>query len=167
LQIITQRREIPQEVEWTGAVGEATRARIGKAAHDLDIQQQCCAGLNFGYFYDGSPIIAYDGEPHPAYTMHEFTSSSVPGCRAPHLWLSDRRSIYNALGPGYTLLRLDANAPCEGIVGAGAKGGVPLTVLDIDTSEARKSCTKPHSDPPRSACRVARRRGTRRSPCRH
>ncbi len=70
-------------------------------------ERQCCGGLNFGYFYEGSPIIAYDGEPHPAYTMRDFTSSTVPGCRAPHLWLGDGRSLYDALGPGYTLIRLD------------------------------------------------------------
>ena len=27
--------------------------------------QFCCGGLNFGYFYDRSPIIAYDGEEPP------------------------------------------------------------------------------------------------------
>jgi hypothetical protein len=38
--------------------------------------------LNFGYFYADSPVIAYDGEAHPPYSMGRFTSSSVPGCRA-------------------------------------------------------------------------------------
>ena len=55
--------------------GEAARAAIGKQARDLYIQQQCCGGLNFGYFYEGSPIIAYDGAPHPDYSMGQFTSS--------------------------------------------------------------------------------------------
>ena len=67
------------------------------------MQQFCCAGLNFGYFYDRSPIIAYDGEAPPAYTMGGFTPSTVPGCRAPHLWLRDGRSLYDAFGPGYTV----------------------------------------------------------------
>jgi hypothetical protein len=38
-------------------------------------------GLNLGYFYDRSPIIAYDGEQAPAYTMG--TSTTVPCCRVP------------------------------------------------------------------------------------
>ena len=29
---------------------------IGREAYDLYVQQQCCGGLNFGYFYDGSPV---------------------------------------------------------------------------------------------------------------
>ena len=105
--VTLQRDAITADIERQDAVGEATRARVGKAAYALDVDQQCCGGLNFGYYYDRSPIIAYDGERQPAYTMGTFTSSSVPGCRAPHLWLEGRRSLYDALGPDYTLLRFD------------------------------------------------------------
>jgi len=132
-----QRREIPAEIEWPGPVGDAVRARVGKEAYDLYIQQQCCGGLNFGYFYDGSPIIAYDGEPHPSYTMHDFTSSTVPGCRMPHLWLGDGRSLYDALGQGYTLVRLEPTVSVAAIVAAAARRGVPLAILDVTTPEAR------------------------------
>ena len=100
-------------------------------------ERQCAGGLNFGYFYEGSPIIAYDGEPHPAYTMRDFTSSTVPGCRAPHLWLGDGRSLYDALGPGYTLIRLDPTVDVSGMVEAAAQRGVPLAVLDVDAPDAR------------------------------
>ncbi len=83
-------RECPPTSSATDADGEAARAAIGKEAYELNVQQFCCAGLNFGYFYDGSPIIAYDGEAPPAYSMGEFTPSTVPGCRAPHFWLARR-----------------------------------------------------------------------------
>ena len=74
-----QRREISSDIERQDEIGQATRAAVGKEAFDLYVQQQCCGGLNFGYFYAGSPAIAYDDEPHPAYSMGHFTSSSVPG----------------------------------------------------------------------------------------
>lgn len=138
LKIMKQRREIPAEVEWPGPIGDAVRARIGKEAYQLDLQLQCCGGLNFGYFYEGSPIIAYDGEPHPAYTMHDFTQSSVPGCRAPHLWLGDRRSLYDALGSDYTLIRTDLTVNVSGVVEAAARRGAPLAVLDVEAPEARE-----------------------------
>ena len=67
-----QRREISADIERDDELGEATRAQIGKEAYDLYVQQQCCGGLNFGYFYAGSPIIAYDGAAHPAYSMGKF-----------------------------------------------------------------------------------------------
>src|SRR6185369_905594 len=63
-----------------------------------------------------SPIIAYDGEQAPIYTMGTFTSSTVPGCRAPHVWLEGGRSLYDAMGPDYTLLRLDPTTSVQGIV---------------------------------------------------
>ena len=43
----------------------------------------------------------------PAYTMDSYTPSTVPGCRTPHLWRKDGRSLYDAMGPEFTLLRFD------------------------------------------------------------
>ena len=132
-----QRREIPAEVEWPGPVGEAVRARIGKEAYELYVRQQCCGGLNFGYFYENSPIIAYDGEAHPTYTMYDFDPSSVPGCRAPHLWLGNC-SLYDKLGPDYTLIRTDPAVPVSELVDAAAQRGVPLDILDITLPTAQQ-----------------------------
>ena len=39
--------------------------------------------------------------------MGDFTPSTVPGCRAPHFCLADGRSLYDAFGADYTLLRFD------------------------------------------------------------
>jgi len=135
-EVSQQRREITADIERHDAVGDATRAAIGKEAYDLYVQQQCCAGLNFGYFYADSPIIAYDGHAHPAYSMGRFTSSSVPGCRAPHVWLRDGRSLYDALGDGYGVIRFSSAVAVSGLVAAAERRGVPLSVLDIDDAEA-------------------------------
>src|SRR5262249_18317691 len=121
-----QRREISPDIERDDAVGKAMRAQIGREAYDLYSQQQCCGGLNFGYFYADSPIIAYDGEPHPAYSMGRCDPSSVPGCRAPHFWLSEGRSLYDALGDGYGLVRFDQSAAVDRLVMAARRRGVPL-----------------------------------------
>jgi hypothetical protein len=95
------------------------------------VQQFCCAGLNFGYFSKDSPIIAGDGEEPPGYTMGEFTASTVPGCRAPHFWLADGRSLYDAFGQGYTLLRFDRGVDVGALVAAARSRGMPLTLLDV------------------------------------
>jgi len=120
-----------------GPAGDVIRAAIGREACDLNAQQYCCDGLNFGYFYDRSPIIAYDGATQPAYTPYDFSPSSVPGCRAPHLWLYGDRSLYDALGRDYTLLRLVPGASIAAITAATARRRVPLTVVDIDVPDAR------------------------------
>jgi len=137
-----QRREISPDIERNDEVGEKTRAEIGKQARDLYIQQQCCGGLNFGYYYEGSPLIAYDGAPHPAYSMGTFEPSSVPGCRAPHFWLGDGRSLYDALGDGYGLIRFDRSVAVDGLVAAAEQRGMPLIVIDIDDAEAAELYAK-------------------------
>ena len=137
--VTMQRHEISVDIERQDPAGVAARARVGKEAYQLDVQQQCCGGLNFGYFYEGSPIIVYDNESAPAYTMGTFSSSTVPGCRVPHVWLEGRRSLYDVLGPDYTLLRLDPTTRVTGIVEAAAERSVPLTVVDVKAApEARE-----------------------------
>ncbi len=132
-----QRRGVPPEIEDDTPAGAAARAAVGTAAYALNVQQYCAAGLNFGYYYDDSPLIAYDGAAHPPYSMGEFTPSTVPGCRTPHLWLRDGRSLYDALGPEYTLLRFAPTISVDGLIDAAHCRGVPLTLLDVaadDTS---------------------------------
>ncbi|MEO6184687.1 MAG: FAD-dependent oxidoreductase [Steroidobacteraceae bacterium] len=131
---IRERTTLPPELEQDSPAGAAARAAVGAAAYTLNVQQFACAGLNYGYYYDQSPLIAYDGEQQPAYTMYDYTPSTVPGCRTPHLWLEDGRSLYDALGPGYTLLRFDTNVDAGPMLAAAASRGVPLTVLDLDAT---------------------------------
>ncbi len=131
-----QREGVPAGIEAPGPEGEAARAEAGRALYDLNVQQYCCGGLNFGYFYDRSPLIAYDGEAAPGYSMAGFTPSTVPGCRTPHVWLAGHRSLYDAMSPGYTLLRTDPRVEVGPLVEAAAQRGVPLSVLDISAEEA-------------------------------
>jgi hypothetical protein len=131
-----EREGVPQGIEDPGTAGDAARQRAGQALYDLNVKQYCCAGLNFGYFYDRSNLIAYDGEAPPSYTIDSFTPSTVPGCRTPHLWLEDGRSLYDALGPEYTLLRFDPRADARPLQEAAARRGVPLSVLDVRSPEA-------------------------------
>jgi hypothetical protein len=128
---IAERTGVPSELEEDTAEGAAARKRVGEAAYALHVQQFACAGLNYGYFYPDSPLIHYDGEPHPAYTMHDYTPSTVPGCRLPHLWLDGERSLYDALGPEFTLLRWDPSVPVAALLEAAKRSGVPLKLLDL------------------------------------
>ena len=128
------RGAVPSMIEEAGPEGDAARAEFGAQLVALNTPQYCCGGLNFGYFYDRSPIIAHDGQA-PTYTMDQFTQSDVPGCRTPHVWLAEKRSLYDALGPWFTLIRLDPRADADPIAHAAARRGVPLTVLDVRTDD--------------------------------
>jgi len=137
LAVMSQRLAVPPEIEAEGPVGDEVRDRIGRAAYDLNVQQYCCAGLNFGYYYDRSPIIAYDGEVPPPYTMGSFTPSNVPGARVPHVWLGKDRSLLDEIGPGYTLLCLDEKVDVRPIGDAAARLRVPLAIINIDRNRAQ------------------------------
>jgi hypothetical protein len=133
--MIKARRAVPANIEAADAAGAQARREIGEEAYALNVQQFCCAGLNFGYFYQDSPIIAADGEQPPAYSMGDFTASTVPGCRAPHFWLADGRSLYDAFGQGYTLLRFDAGVDIAPLARAAQARRMPLAVVDVQGVE--------------------------------
>jgi hypothetical protein len=135
--VLSQRRTVPDEIELPGPEGDAVRKQVGQAAYDLNVQQYCCAGLNFGYFYDRSPIIAYDGAEQPGFTMADFTPSSTPGCRLPFAKLADGRPVYDALGPGYTLLRYDPDVDVTPLTEAMRASGAPFAVVDVPAGQAQ------------------------------
>jgi hypothetical protein len=126
-----RRGAAPDEIEDAGAKGELARQQVGRLAYEINVQQYACAGLNFGTYYDRSPIIAYDGAEHPAYTMDSYTPSTVPGCRTPHLWCDDGHSLYDAMGPEFTLLRFDRSVDVAALEAAARSRGMPLKVLEM------------------------------------
>ena len=129
--MIKARRAVPHNIEAMDAEGEAARIATGSEAYDLNVQQFCCEGLNFGYYYEGSPIIAHEDEPAPAYSMGSFTPSTIPGCRAPHFWLANGQSLYDLFGKGYSLLRFDASADAQSLLDAVQAQGIPVTLIDL------------------------------------
>jgi 2-polyprenyl-6-methoxyphenol hydroxylase-like FAD-dependent oxidoreductase len=128
---IKRRGAVPAEIEEEGPRGEAARREVGRLTYEINVQQYACAGLNFGAYYDRSPIIAYDGAAQPSYTMNSYTPSTVPGCRTPHFFCEDGRSIYDAMGPEFTLLRFDPALDVTTMNDAAREKGVPLRILDV------------------------------------
>lgn len=127
---IRERTTLPAELEEASEAGTAARRAVGEAAYRLHVQQFACAGLNYGYFYDDSPIIAHDDEDAPGYTMYGYTPSTVPGCRTPHFWLADGRSLYDAMGGDYALIRFDPNVDVAPMLSAAQRRGIPMTLTE-------------------------------------
>ena len=133
---IRRRGAVPDNIEEAGPEGERVRREVGQLTYEINVQQYACAGLNFGSYYDQSPIIAYDGAAHPAYTMNSYTPSTVPGCRTPHFWLGDGRSLYDAMGPEFTLLRFDPEVDVAALDAAARMRGLPLRILDVEPPDS-------------------------------
>ena len=113
-----------------GTVGDEARekaAQIIQAAKDGEFHS---LGLVLGYQYSGSPVIVDDGSPVELEGQH-YRESAGPGARLPHLWLADGASLYDQLGSGFTLLRLQENADVTPFVQAASERGVRLKVVDL------------------------------------
>jgi 2-polyprenyl-6-methoxyphenol hydroxylase-like FAD-dependent oxidoreductase len=125
--------DVPAEIEDLTEEGLEARTALGSAAYELNVQQFAAAGLNFGYSYVRSPIISYDGEPAPDYSMGKYTPSTVPGCRAPHFWLAEGISLYDELGPYYTLIAQDGESgDIAPLLHAAERVKLPVKVLRAD-----------------------------------
>ncbi len=133
--MIRARSAVPPDIEAATPDGAASRQRIGAEAYELNVQQFCCAGLNFGYYYENSTLIIPDEETPPSFTMGSFTPSTVPGCRVPHVWLKDGRSLFDALGRGYTLIRRDRSVDVQALLQTAQAHGVPMVLLDAEPKD--------------------------------
>ena len=124
-----------------GDEGSAARAR---ARDDLAVKQSefDSLGLVLGYSYSASALVVPDGSPVPAEDPIRYVPSATPGALLPHAWLSAETSVYDVLGPGFTLLA-DADAlagiPAEGayapVLEAAARRGIPVTVIAVGPSD--------------------------------
>jgi 2-polyprenyl-6-methoxyphenol hydroxylase-like FAD-dependent oxidoreductase len=118
---------------------EGRKARE-EAARVLESQRNSYAspGVQLGVRYEGSPVIWPDRTPTPEDSYDRYVPTARPGGRAPHLWLSQTQSLFDALGPGFTLLRMGRCSPSvTPLAEAARQRGIPLTVLDIEVPEAR------------------------------
>ena len=130
-EMVKRRRSVPENIEAPGSDGNYLRQKLGHDVYELNVQQYCAAGLNFGYFYNDSPIIAHETESPPAYTMSTFTPSTLPGCRLPHQYSDQGQSLYDLLGPEYTLLRLNPEVDVTNLSIAAKDRCCPLHILDF------------------------------------
>ena len=131
-----QRGGVPANIEDDDAAGESARQALGQKAYDLNVQQYCAAGLNFGYFYEDSPIIAGEWRNCPRIFnggFHGLHRSRLPN---PHFWLANGDSLYDAMGPEFTLLRFDPNVEVDSILNAAKRAGLPMQLLDVPATQA-------------------------------
>jgi 2-polyprenyl-6-methoxyphenol hydroxylase-like FAD-dependent oxidoreductase len=132
---------VPAELEQNSPAGGAARAKTGDFLSGFG-EEFASIGVQLGARYDGSPIVAADGDPPPD-NFVQYTPTSVPGGRAPHYWLDDARvfgsSLFDRLGVGFTLLRLGPKPPdADALLAAASARKVPLSVLQIPDAEARE-----------------------------
>jgi hypothetical protein len=124
--------EIPPHIEDDTPQGVSDRAAF-HAEVERFREEFASLGIQLGARYDGSPIIVGDGAMPPRDDPKTYTPTSVPGGRAPHWWIRERESLFDSLGPGFTLLRIGPDAPrAEGFERAAAAHRMPFFTVSVD-----------------------------------
>ena len=87
--------------------GAALRGQVGAAIQVAKAREYHTLGTVLGLGYEGSPIIDSEASPPPPHDGQTYTPSARPGSLAPHGWLADGRSLYDAFGSGFALVVSD------------------------------------------------------------
>lgn len=111
--------------------GKATRDNLARVADVEQRKTNEMLGAELGYRYVGSPVI-WEEPGGPEHLFREYIPTTWPGARLPHVWLQEGRSVHDAIGDGYTLLRLGgSNADTSGVERAMRSLHAPVDVLTI------------------------------------
>lgn len=114
--------------------GEAVRRDVAEIVRRDKTAEFYALGVVLGYCYRNSPIIADDGSAATWTRSRDYVPSAIPGCLAPHRWLSESTSLYDLFGDGYTLLVLEG-ASQESVTAAeqeAAASGTPLKTVALN-----------------------------------
>ena len=129
----------PAELEDEGPTGEAARRAAGDYLNAHARAEFNIPGVTFGGRYDNSPITISDGTPPPPDAANTYVPTACPGGRAPHIWLSDGRSLFDTFGPEFSLLRLGPRtSDTTQFVEAAKALSIPLTVVDAASEETHE-----------------------------
>jgi 2-polyprenyl-6-methoxyphenol hydroxylase-like FAD-dependent oxidoreductase len=119
------------------AEGQATRDNLARVANVEQRKTNEMIGAELGYRYVGSPII-WEEPGGPEHLFREYVPTTYPGARLPHVWLEPGRSVHDAIGDGYTLLRLARSvADTSAFAQAMRALGAPFDELAIDAEAPR------------------------------
>jgi 2-polyprenyl-6-methoxyphenol hydroxylase-like FAD-dependent oxidoreductase len=84
--------------------GSTERGAMAEQLHAVKQREFRGLGMALGMTYQSSPLVVSDGTTPPAHDPLTYTASASPGARAPHVWLDQKTSLYDRLGPGFTLV---------------------------------------------------------------
>ncbi len=103
---------VPPAIEDATDEGAAIRATVGAGVQATKGREFDTLGAILGLDY-ASPIVAAEpGEP-PPHDSQVYTPTARAGYLAPHAWLADGRSLYDAFGDGFALIAADDADPAQ------------------------------------------------------
>lgn len=117
--------------------GRAARENLARIADREQRKTNEILGIEAGYRYIDSPLIWPEPGTGPDPDNTQYSPTTWPGARIPHVWLKDGSALHDHLGFGFTLLGVAGDAPDTGeLESAFGALGVPLDVVLLDEPDA-------------------------------
>ncbi|KAH6879566.1 FAD-binding domain-containing protein [Thelonectria olida] len=126
----------PRLVDEDTEAGRALRKKIHDHYQANDGENRDF-GIEMGYRYTSPIVLRQDGDgPEPLWSARQYTPSSWPGGRAPHVFLSDGSALFDKFGKFWTLLVFAPDEVGQGFFTRAATDlCIPLTVVNIANEE--------------------------------
>lgn len=129
----------PKSVDVASEEGNALREKI-HAHYQLHDGENKDFGIEMGYRYDSPVIMREQGDIEPPFDPHNFVPTTWPGGRAPSLFLSNGKAIYDLLGKDWTLLTFSSQDDgTSHIMDAARELSIPLTLVDVSQERHARS----------------------------
>lgn len=136
LDIITANKDNCGACYGEGTAADAARKDMGKFILELGNIENEALGIEVDDRYVGSTVVMQEIV-EPVWEMENYTPSTWPGMRAPHVYLADGSAIFDKFAfEGFTLVRF-ADVDVDPLLGAAKACGVPIEVLDIREDHVR------------------------------
>ncbi|MFD8280437.1 FAD-dependent oxidoreductase [Streptomyces solisilvae] len=119
-----------------GEKGEEARRHAAEAIARSKSAETYTLGFTLGTGCPDSPLVLPDTRHAPLSVGSVYQPSACPGMRLPHLWLGPGESLYDRLGPGFTLIECGLPATSDGLRAEADRRGVPLTVVPLNRPDA-------------------------------
>jgi 2-polyprenyl-6-methoxyphenol hydroxylase-like FAD-dependent oxidoreductase len=127
---VTSPELVAADLDGDDAAGEAARRAAGARIQATKRAEFHSLDLVLDVRVAPSPVIAGGGTATGKPAAGD-AGAPVAGALLPHVWLGSGRSLYDALGDGFTLLTMRRGVPADAIATAARASGVPLKVLAL------------------------------------
>ena len=115
----------------SGPAAEQARATASARIAELGNRENESWGIEFGYAYRDSPIVAHEPEARWIDDPVTYHPTTAPGARLPSVFLRDGTSLYEHLGPWFTVL-VTGNGSGAALSRAAREAGVPVVEVRLD-----------------------------------
>jgi 2-polyprenyl-6-methoxyphenol hydroxylase-like FAD-dependent oxidoreductase len=123
-----------------GPAGDAARHALSEYLNFHARREFVIPGVQLGVRYEGSPLVSTEAGLSTLDVANFYLPTARPGHRAPHHWLADGSSLYDAFGADFTLLALGTASRVDETARALRQrhgfSVMPLTIRDPELRDA-------------------------------